>query len=230
MTVALIVAAGRGERLGAQCPKAFIVLAGKPMLQWSVEAFRAAGVDHVVVAVPAGWEPSSDAELEALRDCTVCQGGAERSHSVRNALVAAGDLGPDDAVLVHDAARPFVTPELIGALITAVSPEAGGQAAIAATLVTDTIKVDDGSGTVASTLDRSALRAVQTPQAFRASVLQAALGQDEVILANATDDAALVEALGVQVQLVAAPSTNFKVTEPQDLKLAEMLLSGQGGG
>ena len=68
MTVALIVAAGRGERLGAQCPKAFIVLAGKPMLQWSVEAFRAAGVDHVVVAVPAGWEPSSDAELEALRD------------------------------------------------------------------------------------------------------------------------------------------------------------------
>lgn len=230
MTVALIVAAGRGERLGAEGPKAFISLAGKPMLQWSVEAFRAAGVDHVVVAVPTGWEPSTDADLEALRDCTVCQGGAERSHSVRNALEAAGELGPDDAVLVHDAARPFVTPGLIEALIAAVSPEVDGQAAIAATLVTDTIKVDDGSGSVASTLDRSTLRAVQTPQAFRASVLQAALGQDEVTLASATDDAALVEALGVPVQLVAAPSTNFKVTEPQDLQFAEMLLLGKAGG
>ena len=230
MTVALIVAAGRGERLGAEGPKAFISLAGKPMLQWSVEAFRAAGVDHVVVAVPTGWEPSTDADLEALRDCTVCQGGAERSHSVRNALEAAGELGPDDAVLVHDAARPFVTPGLIEALIAAVSPEVDGQAAIAATLVTDTIKVDDGRGSVASTLDRSTLRAVQTPQAFRASVLQAALGQDEVTLASATDDAALVEALGVPVQLVAAPSTNFKVTEPQDLQFAEMLLLGKAGG
>ena len=229
MAVALIVAAGRGERLGAEGPKAFIALAGKPMLQWSVEAFRAAGVDQVVVAVPSGWEPSSEAEAEALTGCTVCHGGAERSHSVRNALLAAGNIGPDEAVLVHDAARPLVTPSLIKDLVQAVALDSGGEAAIAATSVTDTIKVNDGNGNVASTLDRSILRAVQTPQAFRASVLQAALGQDEVTLGKATDDAALVEAMGVPVRLVDAPSTNFKVTEPKDLQLAELLLAEKVG-
>ena len=225
----MIVAAGRGERLGAEGPKAFIALAGKPMLQWSVEAFRAAGVDQVVVAVPSGWEPSSEAEAEALTGCTVCHGGAERSHSVRNALLAAGNIGPDEAVLVHDAARPLVTPSLIKDLVQAVALDSGGEAAIAATSVTDTIKVNDGNGNVASTLDRSILRAVQTPQAFRASVLQAALGQDEVTLGKATDDAALVEAMGVPVRLVDAPSTNFKVTEPKDLQLAELLLAEKVG-
>jgi 2-C-methyl-D-erythritol 4-phosphate cytidylyltransferase len=229
VAVALIVAAGRGERLGAEGPKAFIALAGKPMLQWSVEAFRAAGVDQVVVAVPSGWEPSSEAEAEALTGCTVCHGGAERSHSVRNALLAAGNIGPDEAVLVHDAARPLVTPSLIKDLVQAVALDSGGEAAIAATSVTDTIKVNDGNGNVASTLDRSILRAVQTPQAFRASVLQAALGQDEVTLGKATDDAALVEAMGVPVRLVDAPSTNFKVTEPKDLQLAELLLAEKVG-
>ena len=225
MAVGLIVAAGRGERLGADGPKAFIALAGKPMLQWSVEAFHAAGVDHVVVAVPSGWEPSSDTELTALKNCTVCQGGEERSHSVRNALAAAGELEAGAAVLVHDAARPLVTPQLIKDLITAVSPDGGSRAAIAATAVTDTIKVADGSGNVVSTPDRSTLRAVQTPQAFQAGVLGAALAQDDATLAKATDDAALVEAMGYEVRLIEAPAENFKVTEPKDLKLAELLLS-----
>jgi 2-C-methyl-D-erythritol 4-phosphate cytidylyltransferase len=148
---------------------------------------------------------------------------------VRNALLAAGNIGPDEAVLVHDAARPLVTPSLIKDLVQAVALDSGGEAAIAATSVTDTIKVNDGNGNVASTLDRSILRAVQTPQAFRASVLQAALGQDEVTLGKATDDAALVEAMGVPVRLVDAPSTNFKVTEPKDLQLAELLLAEKVG-
>jgi len=229
VAVALIVAAGRGERLGASGPKAFIPLAGKPMIQWSVEAFRSAGVEHVVVAVPPDWEPSSEAETAAVSECTLCQGGAERSHSVRNALHAAGELADGEAVLVHDAARPLVTSQLIKDLVASVAPESGVEAAIAATPVTDTIKVADGSGNVVSTPDRAALRAVQTPQAFRAGVLKAALAQDDETLAKATDDAALVEATGTQVLLVDAPAENFKVTEPKDMQLAELLLSARGG-
>ena len=228
MAVALIVAAGRGERLGANTPKAFIALAGKPMLQWSIDAFRAAGVEHVVVAVPQGWEPGSDAESSALAGCVVCEGGEQRSHSVRNALEAAGALADGEPVLVHDAARPLVTPDLIKGLVEAVSGEGAAHAAIAATAVTDTIKVADVSGDVQSTLDRSSLRAVQTPQAFKAEVLRAALAQDDSVLAAATDDAALVEAMGTPVKLVDAPAENFKVTQPNDIKLAELLLSERG--
>jgi 2-C-methyl-D-erythritol 4-phosphate cytidylyltransferase len=199
------------------------------MIQWSVEACRSAGFEHVVVALPPEWEPSSDAETAALSNCTLCQGGAERSHSVRNALQAAGELGEDEAVLVHDAARPLVTSQLIEDLVDSISPESGVEAAIAATRVADTIKVADGAGNVVSTPDRSALRAVQTPQAFRARVLKAALAQHDETLAKATDDAALVEAMGTQVRLIDAPAENFKVTEPKDMQLAELLLAARGG-
>src|ERR1700686_733906 len=130
MTVALIVAAGSGERLGAGRPKAFVELAGRPLLQWSIDALRAvAGIDEIVVALPAG--------SEAPQGVTAVQGGAVRSDSVRRALAAAG---PGDAVLVHDAARPLLTPERAAEVIAALANDRGADAAIAAVPVTDTIK------------------------------------------------------------------------------------------
>ncbi|MEI7889496.1 MAG: 2-C-methyl-D-erythritol 4-phosphate cytidylyltransferase [Actinomycetes bacterium] len=225
MAVALIVAAGSGERLGGSVPKAFIPCAGRPLVAWSIDAFRAVdGIDRIVVAVPPGWTASTDGDVEALEGCVVCEGGSDRSLSVRAALSAAGDLDDSQVVLVHDAARPFVERELIERLMAAVAPGAGCEAAIAATQVTDTIKVANEDGNVLSTLDRGTLRAVQTPQAFTNRALAQALDQGEDVLAAATDDAALAEALGLAVQLVDSPSENFKVTTQNDLDLAELIL------
>ena len=197
MAVALVVAAGRGERLGTPVPKAFVNLAGRPM------------VTGIVVALPPG--------VAAPAGTIGVPGGSERSHSVRAALAAAG---PDDVVVVHDAARPLVTPALIAACIDGL---ADADAAIAATPVTDTIKECEGER-VARTLDRSRLWAVQTPQVFRRDVLERALAQDDRVVAAATDDAALVEALGATVRIVPASPENFKVTTALDLRVAEMLL------
>ena len=212
MAVALIVAAGSGERLGASRPKAFVTLAGKPMIQWSVEALRAAPeVGEIVVALPAG---------EAAPEGTVgVPGGAVRSASVRAALDAAA---VDDHVVVHDAARPLVTPELVARTLAALG-EADG--AIAATPVTDTIKEADADGTVRATLDRAGLWAVQTPQAFRRTALEEALAVEDATLAAATDDAWLVERAGGTVRVVSAPPENLKVTTPADLRRAEALLA-----
>jgi 2-C-methyl-D-erythritol 4-phosphate cytidylyltransferase len=127
-----------------------------------------------------------------------------------------------DPVLVHDAARPLVTPEIIRAVLDGLDADA--DAAIAAARVTDTIKQDNGSPTVARTLDRSGLWAIQTPQVFRRDVLERALAQPHEILAAATDDASLVETMGGTVRLVESPRENLKVTTPDDLRLADLLL------
>lgn len=213
MAVALVVAAGSGERLGAPSPKAFVVLAGRPMLEWSLEALRAAGVQRIVIAVPpepVHWEPDPDVIVVA--------GGAARSHSVRNALVAAPG---EDPVLVHDAARPLAEPSLFSRCLEALGD---ADAAIAAAQVTDTVKESDADGLVVSTLDRSRLWAVQTPQAFRRPALQRALDQPDEVLATATDDAGLVERTGGRVRVVPASPANLKVTTPLDLRIAEDLL------
>jgi 2-C-methyl-D-erythritol 4-phosphate cytidylyltransferase len=181
------------------------------MLEWSIDALRAvAEIGHIVVALPPG--------VHAPFGTTGVPGGQERSHSVRAALhhTLAGD-----PVLVHDAARPLVTPEIVRACLEGLDAEA--DAAIAAAPVTDTIKEGEGR-TVARTLDRSRLWAIQTPQVFRRDVLLRALNQPPAVLAAATDDAALVEALGGTVRLVAAPRENLKVTTPEDLRLADLLL------
>ena len=230
MAVALIVAAGRGERLGVSGPKAFVRIAGRPMVSWSVDAFAAVPeIRQTVVAVPPGWEPADADERDALAGCAVCAGGAERSLSVRAALEAcpAGEGG--EAVLVHDAARPMLRPDLISALVSAVEGPDAAEAAIAATMVTDTIKLVDEGGIVLATPERSTLRAVQTPQAFARRVLGRALAQDDDVLAAATDDAGLVEALGVSVHVLEAPTENFKVTNPHDLKLADLILAARSG-
>jgi 2-C-methyl-D-erythritol 4-phosphate cytidylyltransferase len=208
--IALLVAAGRGERLGASGPKAFVMLAGRPLLEWSLEALRAApSVRAVVVAVPPGVDyPGAVA------------GGDSRSESVRNALAAAG--ADDDVVLVHDAARPLADVELIEACVAGLE---GFDAVVAAAPVTDTIKQAGPDRVVAATLDRAGLWAVQTPQVFRREVLERALAQPADVLAAATDDAGLVEALGGRVGVVAAPRENLKVTTPLDLRVAELLLA-----
>ena len=135
---------------------------------------------------------------------------------MRNALDAAPDAS---IVVIHDAARPLVSEELVRACIASV--DGGADGAVAAAPVTDTIKEADSDGNVIRTLDRSTLWSIQTPQAFRADVLRRALQGD---VANATDDASLVEALGGEVRIIEAPARNFKITWPEDLERAESLL------
>jgi 2-C-methyl-D-erythritol 4-phosphate cytidylyltransferase len=211
MAVALLVAAGSGERLGAGRPKAFVELAGRPMLDWSLMAIRAAGITEIVVALP----PSSP----AVAGCVGVPGGATRSESVRAALAAAP---PDDHVVVHDAARPLVTPEHFTAALAAL---ADADCAIAAAPMTDTVKEAGPDRLVTATLDRTRLWAIQTPQAFRREALERALDVGEEVLAQATDDAWLVERTGGTVRVVESTPANFKVTTPHDLRLADHLLA-----
>lgn len=183
------------------------------MLEWSVSALRASpSVGEIVVALPA--------EARAPAGTVGVEGGRERSLSVRAALAA----GRGDPVLVCDAARPLLSVELVEAVLAGLE---GADAAIAAAPVADTVKQAGDDGVVIRTLDRSALWAVQTPQAFRRATLERALAQPDEVLAAATDDASLVEDLGGTVRIVAAPHANPKVTTSLDLALAEKLLAGR---
>ncbi len=178
MTVALIVAAGSGERLGAGRPKALVELAGRPLVQWSIDALlEAAGIERIVVALPPGAELPPGAR--AAHGVSAVEGGASRSDSVRRALAAAGEAvageGEPDLVLVHDAARPLLTAALAESVIAALARDPDADAAIAALPVTDTVKRVDRQDAVRETLDRSELWAVQTPQVFRRGALERAL-------------------------------------------------------
>jgi 2-C-methyl-D-erythritol 4-phosphate cytidylyltransferase len=212
--VGVLAAGGSGERLGAGEPKALVVLAGRPMLEWSLDVLRAT-CDRVVVAVPAELVDDGPGRVA---------GGASRSASVRNAL-GAEDAAAASVVVVHDAARPLVEAELVRRCIAALADADG---AIAAAPVTDTIKQADTGLRVTGTLDRSRLWAVQTPQVFRADALREALAVDDETLAGATDDAGLVERAGGSVVVVAAPPENLKVTTALDLAVAEAILAERG--
>jgi 2-C-methyl-D-erythritol 4-phosphate cytidylyltransferase len=218
MAVALIVAAGSGERLGLGRPKALVTLAGRSMLEWSVAALNAVPeVVEIVVALPAS-------ELGAAPAGTVAvAGGAARSQSVRAALLASAG---GDPVIVHDAARPLAPPELFERALAELEAS-GADAVIAAAPVSDTIKELGTDGrTVSRTLDRDRLWAVQTPQVFRRAALERAFaGASEAALGAATDDAWLVEQAGGVVRVVESSSDNVKITTPTDLKLAELLLA-----
>jgi len=207
--VGILPAAGSGVRLGSLQPKAFISCAGRPLFEWSLDVLTAA-CDRVVVAVPDG--------LEGPDGWVV--GGSSRSESVRLALMTAPEA---TVAVVHDAARPLVTVELVHRCLAAL----GGpvDAAVAAAPMTDTVKETDDEGRVLRTLDRARLWSVQTPQVFSAEVLRRALDTDSETLRAATDDASLVERIGGTVQLVEAPPENLKVTHPGDLAAAERLLS-----
>jgi len=219
MAIALIVAAGSGERLGAGRPKALVELAGRPMLDWSLRALAATPeIEQVVVALPAG------AGLPAVSGEHVIgvEGGATRSESVRCALEVSQE---GDPVLVHDAARPLLTPAIVRHVLATLAADVDADAAIAAAPVTDTIKRVADHGGVLETLDRSSLWAVQTPQVFRREALERALAQPAVVLGEATDDAWLVERSGGRVVVASVSAENLKVTTPLDLEIAGELLS-----
>ena len=212
----MIAAAGSGQRLGAGGPKAFVELAGRPLLEWTLEALRgAASIAEVIVAAPPGSE-SRVSELGVL----AVAGGEHRSESVANALELVGE----ELVVVHDAARPLVTPGLVDAVVEELAAEDAAAGVIAAAPVTDTIKEASEEGLVERTLDRSRLWAVQTPQAFRTDALREALAVAPSDLADATDEAMLVECRGGAVLIHSAPPENIKVTTPFDLRVAELLL------
>jgi 2-C-methyl-D-erythritol 4-phosphate cytidylyltransferase len=206
--VGIVPAGGSGERLGADRPKAFVVCAGRPLLEWSLEVLEDV-CERVVVAAPEGFDEGADR----------VRGGDSRSASVRNALEAAPEA---TVAVVHDAARPLVTRDLVERCLAALEPGVDG--AIAAAPMTDTVKEAAADGRVLRTLDRRVLWCIQTPQVFRADVLRRALDRDAAALAAATDDAALVEELGGTVRVVEAPPENIKVTRSSDLRIAEALL------
>jgi 2-C-methyl-D-erythritol 4-phosphate cytidylyltransferase len=211
----VIAAAGSGERLGAGGPKAFVELAGRPLLDWSLDAFReASSIAEIVVAAPPGEE-----DAVAERGVLAATGGEHRSESVANAVELCGE----EVVVVHDAARPLVTAELIDAVVDRLASDQEAAGVIAAAPVTDTIKQASEAGEVRRTLDRDGLWAVQTPQAFRAGALREALS-DLDSLAEATDDAMLVERRGGRVLVHPSPPENIKVTTPLDLRVAGLLL------
>jgi 2-C-methyl-D-erythritol 4-phosphate cytidylyltransferase / 2-C-methyl-D-erythritol 2,4-cyclodiphosphate synthase len=218
-TWAIVVAGGDGSRLGADRPKAFVKLGGRTLLAHSIDLLEDhPAVDRMVLVVPAEWEEPATLladELAAGKVAAAVPGGETRALSVAAGLdaVAAGA----ETILVHDAARPFASAELIDRLLEALATHPG---AVPALPVTDTVKrVSDGR--VAETLDRSELRAVQTPQAFRAEALRRAYAVPAAALRDATDCASLVEAAGLEVAVVPGEAGNLKITSPDDLARAE---------
>lgn len=221
---ALVLAAGRGERLGASVPKAFLPLAGRPLVVRAIEALAARPeVEWIVPVLPELEIPRFRALgrdfAGAARVAEPVAGGAERQDSMRAGLAA---LPPGvDLVAVHDAARPLVRAEDVGRVIAAA---ARCGAALLAVPVRDTLKrVRDGR--VAETLPREACWAAQTPQVFRLALLREALAKAEAEGFRGTDDAQLVERLGAPVEVVEGDAGNLKVTWPEDVALAEALWS-----
>jgi 2-C-methyl-D-erythritol 4-phosphate cytidylyltransferase len=217
---AILAAAGRGERLGGNRPKAFANLRGRPLLAESLERLEASDwVDAIVIAAPAGWEEPSilvAEELGCAKVASCVAGGQTRAESVRAGI----DEVPGDAaaVLVHDAARPLLPDDVIERVLTALND--GWDGAVPVLPLADTIKRVDGPRVV-ETLVRGELVAAQTPQAFVASVLREAVAGD---LAGATDCSSLVEARGGRVAAVPGDQRLLKVTSPEDLGLIEAWL------
>jgi 2-C-methyl-D-erythritol 4-phosphate cytidylyltransferase len=213
---ALLVAAGAGERLGEERPKAFVRLGELPLLAEPLRRLEDSGwIDAIVIAVPEGWEEPAillAEELSATKVVAAVTGGRTRADSVRIALAEV----PEDAVvaLVHDAARPLVPDEVIERVLAPLSE--GWDGVVPALELVDTVKRVGEDGAVVETVDRTGLRAVQTPQAFLVAALRRAYAGD---LAGATDCASLVERSGGRVKAVAGDPHLLKITTPADLEL-----------
>ena len=222
--LAILVAAGRGERMGSERPKAFLALAGEPLLLRAARPFEASSsVAFLVAVVPAEeMETARDlmAPLRKLR--AVVAGGRRRQDSVLEGLKQAPG-GFDGIVLAHDAARPFVDDALIEAVVRAAARDG---AALPVLPLVDTIKRVRG-GHVAETLDRAELGAAQTPQGFRMDLLVRAYEEAFRDRVTVTDEAAAVERIGAPVAAVAGSPRNRKITTPEDLAWAEELLARQ---
>lgn len=221
MTVAAIVAAaGRGERLGARMPKALVEVCGAPLVVHAVNRLQAAGCDLVIVAAPSD---AVDQFGALLPGASVIAGGATRQGSVAAALqTLSNDV---DVVLVHDAARGLAPATVAETVIAAV--RAGADAVVPVMPVADTVKEVDSAGWVRRTLDRAALRAVQTPQGFRRLVLERA--HQSAASGDSLDDASLVEALGLTVRTVPGDPAALKVTTPVDLLTVAALVGEHVG-
>ena len=221
---AIIVAAGSGERLGASLPKAMVRVAGRPLVAWCAIALSAArGVDALVIVSPPGEEKAIAAAIgDVVRVHAIVPGGATRQRSVAAGIAA---LPTDvDAILVHDAARPLVTPAMVECVLAELAVHDG---AIAAAPVADTLKREGAGGMIAETIDRVGLWGAQTPQAFRAEVIRRMFAEADLMeLDTATDCAGMAERRGVRVALVNPQSPNPKVTVAADLALVEALLGG----
>jgi 2-C-methyl-D-erythritol 4-phosphate cytidylyltransferase len=221
----IVPAAGRGERLGGEEPKPFIAVAGRPMLAHVlVTLSKVPGLEAIVVAVEAGWQGQAtivaDEHVPGAH-VEIVRGGGSRQESVRAALAVV----PDDVrqVVVHDAARPLVTVELVQATLSALERAPG---AICAVPVSDTLKSADGQ-VVGETVSRADLWRAQTPQAFRAAAFRAAHDRAAAEGFEGTDDAALLERVGAGVIIVTGDPRNIKVTDPEDLVMAEALLTAR---
>ena len=211
---AILVAAGAGLRAGGEAPKQWRPLAGRPVARWALEGLLAAGCEEVVVVISPAHRALAEAAFAGLERWRLADGGAERTHSVANGLAAL--TAPAEAVLVHDAARPFVTRACVQTLIAALA-EADG--ALPALPVSDTLKRahDDA---IIETVARDHLYRAQTPQAFRLPRLREAYA---AAADPTTDDAALLEAIGGRVRLVPGDPLLFKLTYPEDFPMAERL-------
>lgn len=225
---AVIVAAGDGLRLGTDVPKAFVTVAGQPMVVWSIEAMLATpGVSEIVVAVPRDrldWCRARLGRHAAL--VTLVEGGSTRAISVARALAATPDRATH--IVVHDAARPLVSAQIVRRVVDGIGDADG---AIAAAPVPDTLKAGATKGRIARTVARAGLWAAQTPQAFRADPFRDAVARAlaEGTLDEATDCASIMEGAGRPVRLVEVEEANLKVTRASDLEVAAALLAGRAG-
>ena len=218
---AVIVAAGSGQRAGPGGAKQWRSLGGKPVVRWSLEALLAAGAREVVVVIPAGDEATAAQAFAGLRRWRAIPGGAARHDSVLAGIAACG-AAPDEVILIHDAARPFLSPALAQAA-AAAALEADG--ALPALPVADTLKRTDASADGSSTTSRDGLWRAQTPQAFRRGILErayAAWPAHEI----PTDDASVVERAGGRVVLTPGDPRLMKLTYPEDFEMAEALAGG----
>lgn len=221
MTTAIILAAGKSERMGDGVDKAFLSLVNKPVVAWSLMAFeKCAEIDRIVLVVRKDQLLASKAVVKMFgisKIDKIVAGGSRRQESVEAGL-AVCDIDTR-YVVIHDGARPLVTPEVISETVKAVKRTPG---VAVGRPMTDTVKICEKGTTVSSTVPREKLWAVQTPQAFQMKELRAAykaLGKDEI-----TDECMALEKNGVAVKIVTNLKPNFKITVPDDLQLAAMLL------
>ena len=214
---AVIAAAGVGARAGPGQAKQWRILAGKPVLRWAVEGLLAAGAETIVVAVASGEERQAAEVVSGLERVRIVAGGATRADSVKAGLAALAEA-PPEAVLIHDAARPFVAPRHVAALLEALAQADG---AVPVLPVADTLKRDTGPGAL-QTVSRDGLYRVQTPQAFHYATLVAGYEAWDAE-APPTDDAAPVERAGGRVVAVAGDPMLMKLTYPEDFAMAQAL-------